>query len=192
MKKTDCDKKISDIEKEITDHDHDKYITSAEFNKLTTQNFKARLAHADLVTKTEFDTKLKHRNRKINSDETKHLLVENELKKLKTFDLSYFKGKNYFGDDGTQNYLVFQPILKYFKTFIKNNLTFISSWESIELSNEVMKPPTATDNSLAASVVSTGINIVLRFGGSCLKQDKITFVPLNTVNIFIAYEIIKK
>ena len=28
--------------------------------------------------------------------------------------MSYFKGKNYFGDDGTQNYLVFQPIQKIF------------------------------------------------------------------------------
>ena len=80
----------------------------------------------------------------------------------------------------------------YFKTFIKNNLTFISSWESKRLSNEVMKPPTTTDNSLAPLVIHTGISIVLRFGGSFLKQNKSTFVPTNTLNIFIVYEIIKK
>ena len=43
-----------------------------------------------------------------------HLLIENELKKLKTFDLSYFKGKNYFGDSNI-NYLVFEVSLKYIK-----------------------------------------------------------------------------
>ena len=31
------------------------------------------------------------------------------------FDSSYFRGKSYFQDDGTQNYLVFQPMYIYFK-----------------------------------------------------------------------------
>ena len=36
VKKTDYDTKISEIEKKITtDHGHDKYITTQEFNKLT-------------------------------------------------------------------------------------------------------------------------------------------------------------
>ena len=43
----------------------------------------------------------------INSNETKRLLVENELEKRNNFDASYFRAKNYFGDDGTHNYLVF-------------------------------------------------------------------------------------
>ena len=34
--------------------------------------------------------KLSNLNRKITANKSKHLLVENELKKLKTFDLSYF------------------------------------------------------------------------------------------------------
>ena len=42
--KIDYNTKISDIEKKITDHAHDKYITISEFNKLTTETFKARLA----------------------------------------------------------------------------------------------------------------------------------------------------
>ena len=43
------------------------------------------------------------------------LLVENGLKKLKKFDAAYFRGKSHFEEDGTQNYLVFQPICRYFK-----------------------------------------------------------------------------
>ena len=52
--------------------------------------FNARLAETNLITKTDFDVKLLSLNKKITSNKTRHLLVENELKKLKAFDLSYF------------------------------------------------------------------------------------------------------
>ena len=52
---------------------------------------------------------------KIDENKTKNKSIENELKKLKTFDLGYFIGKSRFEEDGVQNYLVFQPILRYFK-----------------------------------------------------------------------------
>ena len=44
VKKTDNNTKISEIQKKITDHVHDKYITTPEFIKLTAENFAARLA----------------------------------------------------------------------------------------------------------------------------------------------------
>ena len=62
--------------KRITDHSHDKYITTPEFNKLTA-------------------------DRKITQNKTKHMIVENESKKSETFDLIYFCGKSHFEDDGT-------------------------------------------------------------------------------------------
>ena len=43
VKKTDYDTKITEIEKKLTDHKHDKYITTLEFNKLIAENFAARL-----------------------------------------------------------------------------------------------------------------------------------------------------
>ena len=58
MKKTDYGTKVSEIEKKITDHNHDKYITTPEFNNLAAGAFTARLAQADLITKTDFDNKL--------------------------------------------------------------------------------------------------------------------------------------
>ena len=64
MKKTDYDAKISDIEKKITDHNHDKYITTPEFNNLAAGVFTPRLAQADLVTKTDFDNKLQRLDKK--------------------------------------------------------------------------------------------------------------------------------
>ena len=41
--------------------------------------FNARLAQANVITKTEFDAKLSGLNEKITSNKTKHLVVENEL-----------------------------------------------------------------------------------------------------------------
>ena len=43
-----------------------------------------------------FNAKLSSLNRKITANKSKHLFVENELKKLKTFDSRFFTGKNYF------------------------------------------------------------------------------------------------
>ena len=58
LKKTDDNIKINDIKNKITDHSHDKYITTRELKKLTAENFPARLKQANLVTKTDFDDKL--------------------------------------------------------------------------------------------------------------------------------------
>ena len=56
--------KLMKLNKKITDHTYDKYITTLEFNKLTSANFSARLAQADLVTKTDTDNKSPDLNRK--------------------------------------------------------------------------------------------------------------------------------
>ena len=63
--------------------------------------------------------------------------IENELKKLKTFDSSYFIDKSHFEEDDTQNYLVFQPIKKYFKVIADvSNDRYIYYWKAKELSDE--------------------------------------------------------
>ena len=121
VKKTDYDTKITELEKKVTDHNHDKYVTTPEFNTLAADVFNARLAQANLITKTDFDAKLSSLNRKTTANKSKHFLVENELKKLKTFDSSYFMGKSHFDEDGTQNYLVFQPINRYFKVIVNTD-----------------------------------------------------------------------
>ena len=143
VKKTDYNTKIA--ENKLNNH---KYITTPEFNKLAADVFNARLAQANLITKTDFDAKLSSLNRKITANKSKHLLVENELNKLKTFHSSYFIGKNYFEEDATQSYLVFQPIHKYFEFVSINNEWYITSWKAKGLSEESIKPPVTSDNSL--------------------------------------------
>ena len=58
-KKTDYNTKINEIEKKIIDYNHDKYITSTEFNKLTAGNFAARLVQANLASKNDIDNFVK-------------------------------------------------------------------------------------------------------------------------------------
>ena len=86
---------------------------------MTAEHFTARLAQANLarkndiaalVQKTYFDDKLKNLNKKIALNKAKHVLVANELKKLQTFDSSFFIDKSYFLNDGAQLYLIFQTL----------------------------------------------------------------------------------
>ena len=58
VKKTDYNTKITDIENIINNHNHEKYVTTSEFNTLAANVFNTRLAQANLITKTDFDAKL--------------------------------------------------------------------------------------------------------------------------------------
>ena len=109
------------------------------------------------------------------------------MKKLKPSNLSYFIGKSHFEEDGTQNYLVFQPIYKYFK--IIANKKYISSWQSKGLSDEIIKPPVTSDNSLTPLIDYLGNKIRLKFNGSILRQPKSTYNHGKVVNIYIVYEL---
>ena len=51
-----------------------------------------KLPQANLVTKTDFDTKLSSLNQKINSNKSQNLLIEHEFKNLKTLDSNFLKG----------------------------------------------------------------------------------------------------
>ena len=140
------------------------------------------------MAKTDFDDKLSNLNRKITKNKTDHLLVQNELKKLKIFDLGYFIGKSHFEEDGTQNYLIFQPIVRYFK-FI-NNTDYISSWKSKGLSAETIKPPTTSDNSLTPTInYYYAPKVRVKLTGSCLKQSVTSYTHRKIVNIYIVNEL---
>ena len=110
------------------------------------------------------------------------------MNKLKTFDSSYFNGKSYFEEDGKQNYLVFQPLIKYFKLNLIKRAYYALSCTCKGLSNESIKPPTTSDNSLAPIINCYGTKLKLGFGWICLKQDNVTFSHGKIVNIYIVYE----
>ena len=47
VKKTDYNTNITEIEKKLTDHNHDRYITTSEVNNLAADVFNVRLAQAN-------------------------------------------------------------------------------------------------------------------------------------------------
>ena len=67
------------------------------------------MAQANVITNRNFDEKI--------------IEIENNIKKIQTFDSGYFRGKSYFEEHGTQNYLVFQPIIRYFKIIANTTIT---------------------------------------------------------------------
>ena len=69
------------------------------------------------------------------------------MKKLEIFDSIYFRSKNHFEDGGAKNWLVFQPIQKYFKTVSANDSNILS-WKFKGLSNESIKPATTSNKFL--------------------------------------------
>ena len=144
--------KIVEIERNITDYAHDKYITTPELNKLTAENFAARLAQVNLaskndianfVNKTDFDDKLKNLNKKVTSNKTKYVFDENELNELSkkaeaisTKYYSFFLGRMYFtSDDGSQNKFVYQPTLNVLELKIDKGTKYGIGWKSKRLFN---------------------------------------------------------
>ena len=143
--------------------------------------FNARLKRASLVTKTDFDNSVSSLNNKIAINKTKNESTQNELKKLKTFDSSYFIGKSHFEEDGRQNYLVFQPLNKYFNVIA--NTDYVLSWKAKGLSAKTIKPPSMSDNSLTPAVSYYGTKTIVKFIGNCLKQPKMSYTHGAIVNI---------
>ena len=78
VNKTSYNTKITEIENKLTDHNHDQYIYTSDFNKLAADVFNVRLAQASLMLKTDFNAKLSSLNRKITKNYSKHLFDENE------------------------------------------------------------------------------------------------------------------
>ena len=108
--------------------------------------FNARLAQTNLITKADFDTKLSSLNRKIL--QTNQSIYSLKIEKLEKTSGPLFVGNISFdGGDGLQAYLIFQPVHRYLK--IITNAKYISEWKSKGLSDESIKLPTRSDNSLS-------------------------------------------
>ena len=100
--------------------------------------------------------------------------------------MSYVICKNCFEEDGAQNYLVFQPIKRYFKI----NGKYISSRKSKGLSDETITPYATSDNSLNPLINYYGSKVRVKFNKSCLKQwNKLTYDYGRKLNIYIVYEL---
>ena len=94
------------------------------------------------------------------------MLVQNELKKLKPFHLSYFKDKGHFEEDGLQNYLVFQPMYRYFKRVAGvGTANYMYFWKSKGLFDEKINSTTAFSYSITPELGYYGSKIRVKFNG---------------------------
>ena len=62
-------------------------------------------------------------------------------------------------------------------------------WQSKGLSNESIKLPARSNNSLNPRLSYNDTKIKVQFTGSCLKQLKFTFTHKKVGNIYIVYEL---
>ena len=97
---------------------------------------------------------------------------QEKMTKLEAFGSSSSPVKSDFEDDGTENYLVFQSMGRYFIKIV--NTYCISEWKSKGLSDESVKSPTTSDNIPFPWLNYIGNKVRVKFVGNCLKQDKIT------------------
>ena len=174
LKKTNYNTKITEIQKKLNHHIHDKYITTPETNTLAADVFNARLARANLVTKTDFDSKLSTLNKNVTSNKKNHLLVENELKKLKTFGSICFRDKSHFEGDDTQNYFVFQQIKRHFQQIAGvGDCNYIYYWKSKGLSDKRINSIKISDDGITSCLSYYYFNkIRVKFHRGCLQQDQ--------------------
>ena len=105
--------------------------------------------------------------------------------------ISYYRCKQYFDEEsGKKNYLVFLPISKYFKlNSVVDAAGYVLSWQSKGLLDEIIKPPTISDNSLNPELNYYGTKTRVKFTGSCLKQSSHILTHKKIVNIYIVYEL---
>ena len=69
------------------------------------------------------------------------------------------------------------------------NTFYNSLWKSKGLSDETIKPPVTSHNSLTPFIDYLPHKIRLKFSGSCLKQPKLQNTHGTIVNIYIVYEL---
>ena len=114
------------------------------------------------------------------------------MKNLKTFDSSYFISKSHFEEDGTKNYLMLQPMYRYFKTIADvGNGSYIYYCKSKGLSDERINFIKTPNYSLTLNLSHYDTYTRVESNRSCLKQDKVSFNHGKVVNIYIVYEISK-
>ena len=78
---------------------------------------------------------------------------------------------------------------KYFNTSVKDSTAYVSSWESKGLSNEKISTVITPSYNRAPSLAYDNIRIKLKYIGSLLKQNKITYNHRPIVNIYIVYRL---
>ena len=172
----------------LNDHDHDKCITTKEFNKLTAESFTARLAQANLASKNGIANLVKKTD--LNKNELNELTTKVKAIPIKvlTKDLinkfSILYGAKYFSSGIFQSYLVFIPAKKYIKYF--SGTTKTDLWKSSGMSAEDIENITKSDSNFAPPFADHHLLPDINFSGHCLINNNVS-VPEKVKSIYFLH-----
>ena len=107
----------------------------------------------------------------------------------KRFNNSILNGARYFTEDGSQNYLLFQLVFKYFWTFTGTDK--FCAWKSKGLWEKSIKVLLLSGNSFVPKLTFIyKRRIGAKFKGNCVIQNNnISFTHRNVVNLFIVFKL---
>ena len=163
-----------------------KYFTTSHYNKIKKEILDPKIKEKRLVAKSDISNLVKKSDLitkpTVLATKAELKVEQDKIIKLHAFSLNYFHGKSRFKDDGTQNYLNFQPVLRYFQTFV--NSDNISPWKSKRLPHESIKPPATSNISLDPSLNYIYTKRQLKLGRNCLKQANVTFTHRTVANVY--------
>ena len=176
--------KTSEVEIKIPDNS--KHITTQEFNKLTAENFAAKLKQADLVNKTDFDNKLTSFNKRITSNKIKQLEAQKKLNSPITKHYNLFLGRIYFtSNGGSQNIFVYQPTLDTLELKKDKGTDYVLSWKSKGVFNAKLKQ---LYTAFLHSIKLSEYNIGIIFDKDPLAVEQNNYLG-KIVNVYIAYNL---
>ena len=151
-----------------------------------------------LIKKTNFDTKLKRVSDRVTNNKSKDILLDNELKKLKTRvgssekikindvqkEISFIRGFISY----TQNSnLVYECKVSSMKFYISG----ILYWNPNDIYDNLNKNQVSgvqNTKNVAPNIKNTNGQLYVSFNGSYFKQDPIT-ISNNVINIYCVYQL---
>ena len=151
-----------------------------------------------MITKTGFDTKLKSVSDRVTNNKSKDILLDNELKKLKTCvdssekiklndvqkEISFVRGFISY----TQNInLVYECKV----SSVKPSFSGILEWKPKDIydnSNKNVLNSVQNTKNVAPDIKNINGQLYVSFNGNYFEQDPIT-IPNNVINVYCVYQL---
>ena len=190
LKKTDFDSEITEVEGKIPN------ISGLGSNSSLTAVGNKIPDIASLITKTDFDAKLKYISDRVTNNKSKDLLLDNELEKLKTLVASTAKTKSDEGkmeDSFTrgfyyylqQSYLVYECKVHSFSFKLNTIIVWKSTGIHNYSGNSNIAGTTGANNELSELKTDERMHVYLN--GNYFVQNKVIIPNNNNVTNIIAF-----
>ena len=147
---------------------------------------------SNLVKKTDYNTKISEIEKKVADHNREKYITTPELNKFRAeiFPARLAQASLITKADFDTKLISLNEKINSNKTRHGNG-EYIYFWKSKGLFDERINSITTSNYSITPSLDYLGAKIRVKFNGSCLKQDKITYNHGKIVNIHIVYEIYK-